>query len=84
MKQSKSKGFCCDASRAPFFEESKPGDKEINVERAEEAIGIRPKIIASECPFCTNILTNSLKTKNKEDEIQVMDIAEMIANATDL
>jgi len=84
MKRSKSRGFCCGAGGAQFFKEPEPGDKDINVERVEEAIGIRPEIIASGCPFCTNMLTDGIKAKNKEDDVKVMDIAEMIANAEDL
>ncbi len=84
MKRSKTRGFCCGAGGAQFFKEPEPGDKDINVDRVEEAIGIRPEIIASGCPFCTNMLTDGIKAMNKEDEVQVMDIAEMIANATDL
>ncbi len=84
MKRSRTRGFCCGAGGAQFFKEPEPGDKYINVERAEEAIGIRPKIIATGCPYCANMLTDGIKVKNKEGEVQVMDIAEMIANATDL
>lgn len=84
MKRSKTTGFCCGAGGAQFFKESEPGDKEINVDRVEEAIEIQPEIIASGCPFCTNMLTDGIKAKNKEDKVQVMDIAEMIANAADL
>lgn len=84
MKRSKKRGFCCGAGGAQFFKEPEPGDKDINVERVEEAIGIQPEIIASGCPYCTNMLTDGLKAKNKENEIQMMDIAEMIASAADL
>lgn len=84
MKRSRTRGFCCGAGGAQFFKEPEPGDKDINVERVEEAIGIRPEIIATGCPYCANMLTDGIKAKNKEDEVQVMDIAEMIANATDL
>lgn len=83
-KRSKKRSFCCGAGGAQFFKEPEPGDKDINVERAEEAIGIQPEIIASGCPYCTTMLTDGIKAKNKEDEVQVMDIAEMIANTEDL
>src|SRR5690606_26706527 len=84
MKRSKKRSFCCGAGGAQFFKEPEPGDKDINVERAEEAIGIQPEIIVSGCPYCTTMLTDGIKAKNKEDEVQVFDIAEMIANAEDL
>lgn len=84
MKRSKARGLCCGAGGAQFFKEPEQGDKDINVERAEEAIGIQPEIIASGCPYCTNMLKDGIKAKNKEDEVQVMDIAEMIATADNL
>lgn len=84
MKRNKARGLCCGAGGAQFFKEPESGDKDINVERVEEAMGIRPDIIASACPFCTNMLTDGVKAKNKEADVQVMDIAEMIANAEDL
>jgi Fe-S oxidoreductase len=36
-------------------------------------------IIAANCPFCTTMLTDGVKNKEKEDTIKVMDIAEMVA-----
>ncbi len=84
MKRCKSQGLCCGAGGAQIFKESEPGDTEINVERTEEAIETAPSIIAAACPFCNTMLTDGVKSKEKEDTIQVLDIAEMIVNAEDL
>jgi len=84
MKRCKTKGLCCGAGGAQMFKEPEAGDKDINVERTEEAIETQPKIIAAGCPFCNTMLTDGVKSKEKETDIQVMDIAEMIANADDL
>src|SRR5690606_15867171 len=84
MKRSKAKGLCCGAGGAQMFKEPEKGDKDINVERAEEAIGTQPDIIAAGCPFCNTMLTDGVKAKNKENDIQVMDVAAMIANAEEL
>jgi len=84
MKRCKTKGLCCGAGGAQMFKEPEAGDKDVNVERTEEAIETQPKIIAAGCPFCNTMLTDGVKSKEKETDIQVMDIAEMIANADDL
>lgn len=84
MKRCKSKGLCCGAGGAQMFKEPEKGDKDVNVERAEEAIETRPEVVAAACPFCNTMMTDGVKAGNKEDEIQVMDVVEMIANADDL
>src|SRR5690554_3166806 len=84
MKSCKSRGLCCGAGGAQMFKEAEPGNKEINVKRTEEAVEVKPDIIAAGCPFCNTMMTDGVKSKNKESEIAVMDIAELIANAEDL
>ena len=56
----------------------------VNVERTEDAIKVNPDIIATGCPFCNTMMTDGVKATNKESEIKVLDIAELIANAEDL
>ena len=84
MKRCKSKGLCCGAGGAQMFKEAETGDKEIFIERTEEALEIKPSIIAAGCPFCNTMLTDGVKFNNKQEDTQVLDIAEMIANAEDL
>lgn len=84
MKSSKNRGLCCGAGGAQMFKEPEKGDKDINIERTEQAMNTKPEIIAAACPFCNTMMTDGIKSKEKEDDIKVMDIAEMIANAEDL
>lgn len=84
MKSCKSRGLCCGAGGAQMFKDAEKGDKEINVARTEQAIDVKPDIIAAGCPFCNTMMTDGVKTKEKESEIAIMDIAELIANAQDL
>ncbi|PCI96540.1 MAG: CoB--CoM heterodisulfide reductase [Flavobacteriales bacterium] len=84
MKRCKSKGLCCGAGGAQMFKEAEKGDKEINVERTEEAMETKPDIIATGCPFCMTMMTDGVKIKEKETEVKVYDLAEMIAEANDL
>src|SRR5690606_5778725 len=70
MKRCGSKGLCCGAGGAQMFKEDEPGEKRINVERTEEAIATGAGIIAANCPFCTTMLTDGVKNKEKEEELQ--------------
>lgn len=80
MKRCKTNGFCCGAGGAQMFKEEEKGKTRVNWERTEEAISTGAGVVASACPFCNTMLTDGIKTKEKEDSMQVMDIAELIAN----
>ncbi len=84
MKRCKRNGLCCGAGGAQMFKEPEPGNKDVNVERTEEALETKPDIIAAGCPFCNTMMTDGVKNKEKEDSIQVLDVAELIANAQDI
>lgn len=84
MDRSRARGLCCGAGGAQMFKEPEKGNKDINVERTEEALGLNPDYIAVGCPFCMTMLTDGVKHFEKEDRVQVMDIAELIAKANDL
>jgi Fe-S oxidoreductase len=84
MKRSRTKGLCCGAGGAQMFKEAEPGNKEINIERTEEAIGTGAGTIAVNCPFCMTMMSDGVKHHEKEDTVKVFDIAELIANANGL
>ena len=84
MKRSKQNVLCCGAGGAQMFKEAEPGTKEVNIERTEEALAEKPNIIAAGCPFCNTMLTDGVKHFNKEGEVVVKDVAELIAEAGDL
>src|SRR5690606_2703440 len=78
MKRCRSKGLCCGAGGAQMFKEEEKGNIRINQERTNEALATGAGIIASACPFCNTMLTDGVKGKEKEGEVQVLDIAEMV------
>jgi len=80
MKKCKSRAMCCGAGGAQMFKEAEKGDKEINVLRTEQALEVRPDIIATACPFCNTMMTDGVKTKEKETQVKIYDIAELMAN----
>ena len=79
MKRSRSKGLCCGAGGAQMFKEEEKGTTRINIERTSEAISTGAQVIAAACPFCNTMLTDGVKSLEKDDSIQVLDIAELVA-----
>lgn len=79
MKRCRSKGLCCGAGGAQMFKEEEKGTTRINLDRSKEAIETGASVIASACPFCNTMMTDGVKNAEKEDSVQVLDIAEIIA-----
>jgi heterodisulfide reductase subunit D len=79
MKRCRSNGLCCGAGGAQMFKEEEKGDIRINQERTKDALETGATIIAAACPFCNTMMTDGVKNSNKEEDIQVLDIAELIA-----
>jgi Fe-S oxidoreductase len=84
MKRSRSKGLCCGAGGGQMFKEPEKGNKDINIERTEEALSTGASTIAVACPFCMTMMTDGVKNKNRETDVKVKDLAELIAEAKGL
>lgn len=84
MKRHKRTALCCGAGGAQMFKEPEKGHMDVNVLRTEDALQTNPQIIATGCPYCNTMMTDGVKVKEKEGEIEVLDIAELIANSEKL
>lgn len=84
MKRNKNLALCCGAGGAQMFKEAEKGDKEVFIERTEDALETKAEVIATACPFCMTMMTDGLKYKNKEEEIKNFDIAELIVQSLEL
>jgi Fe-S oxidoreductase len=81
MKRCRKNGFCCGAGGAQMFKEEEKGNTRVNWDRANEAISTGSNIVAAACPFCNTMLTDGVKAAEKESDVQVMDVAELIAQS---
>jgi heterodisulfide reductase subunit D len=81
MKRCRSNGLCCGAGGAQMFKEEEKGETRINFERTREAIETSATVIASACPFCNTMLTDGLKANEKENDMAVLDVAELVAQS---
>ncbi len=84
MKRCRTKGLCCGAGGGQMFKDAEPGNKEINIERTEEALETGADTVAVACPFCMTMMSDGVKNKEREDSVKVMDLAELIAEAEGL
>ena len=84
MPRNRSFALCCGGGGGQMFKEAEKGNKEIYLERTEEALQTDAKVIATSCPFCMNMITDGLKYKNREDEVKNYDIAELIVQVLNL
>ena len=84
MKRNRSFALCCGAGGSQMFKEAEKGNREIFIERTEEALETDASVIATACPFCMTMITDGLKYKNREEDIKNYDIAELIAQALNL
>ena len=84
MKRCRTKGLCCGAGGAQMFKDAEAGNKEINIERTEEALDTGASIIAAGCPFCMTMMSDGVKNKEKEETVKVKDLAELIADSEGL
>jgi len=84
MKRNKSFALCCGAGGGQMFKEAEKGNKEIFIERTEEALETNASVVATACPFCMTMITDGIKYKNREETVKNYDIAEIIASSLDL
>jgi Fe-S oxidoreductase len=84
MTRNKSFALCCGAGGGQMFKEAEQGEKEVFIERTEEALGTGAEIIATACPYCMVMMTDGLKYKNREEQVRNYDLAEMVAAAMGL
>ncbi|HSR37449.1 MAG TPA: (Fe-S)-binding protein [Phnomibacter sp.] len=81
MKRCRSNGLCCGAGGAQMFKEEEKGSTRVNWDRTKEALETGAGIIAAACPFCNTMMTDGVKVNEKENEVQVLDVAELVAQS---
>lgn len=82
MPRHADRGLCCGAGGARMWMEEHIG-KRVNHERVDEAIATNASQIATGCPFCRVMLTDGVGDREKADEVEVLDVAQLLLNTLD-
>ena len=83
MERNRAEGLCCGAGGSQMFKDAEKGNKDINIERTEEALRTEADIIATACPFCLTMLSDGIKAAEQEKDKQILDIVELFEKAID-
>ncbi len=81
MEDHGKKSLCCGAGGAQMWKEEEEGHTRVNVKRTEQALATGAAAVAVGCPFCKTMIGDGLKHHGKEEEVQVLDLAEVVAAA---
>lgn len=77
LERNREHGFCCGAGGARFWDEEEPS-KRVNINRAKEIVDSGADAVGVACPFCKTMVSDGIKHFNKDEEIEVLDIAEIV------
>ena len=78
MEQNKKESFCCGAGGGNMWYEIKTGER-INKNRFNQAVETKAKTVAAACNFCNIMLEDGMKVTGNDQDMQVLDIAEMVS-----
>jgi Fe-S oxidoreductase len=80
MERSRRKSFCCGAGGGWMWMDEKIG-KRINIQRLEDALETKPEWISTACPFCVTMFDDAIKSLDREENLKIWDIAEIVDQA---
>ena len=81
-QRTKQTGLCCGAGGGQMWMEMNIGERMNNV-RTDELLENKPKVIAVACNFCMTMVDDGVKARKKEEEVQVLDLAELLDRHVD-
>jgi Fe-S oxidoreductase len=81
MAMNREQGFCCGGGGGMSFVDE-PKDKRVNQERARQALETGADVVAVGCPFCMTMLEDGINAKRGDRDVKVLDVAELLWQAT--
>jgi Fe-S oxidoreductase len=79
LARNREHGFCCGAGGGRMWVEEEK-DKRVNVNRSQEIIDAGVDAVAVGCPFCKTMVSDGMKHFDKDEDIEVLDIAQVVAS----
>ena len=81
MQRNRSHALCCGAGGGQMFKEAEKGDREVFLDRTDDALETGASVIATACPFCMTMMTDGIKYKNREEDVRNLDVAELVVQS---
>ena len=80
MPRSRETALCCGGGGGGMWSEV-PMEERFAVLRVREAQETGAEVIATACPYCTNMFEDAIKVLDMEQEMAVLDVAELVARS---
>jgi Fe-S oxidoreductase/nitrate reductase gamma subunit len=71
--------LCCGAGGGHFWMDFHDAPKRINNIRMEQAMDIGAEVVATGCPFCMQMLLDSVSILDLDEKVKIQDIATLVA-----
>jgi len=78
MERNRRRAFCCGGGGGHMWLEEQEGNR-INEMRTEQAMETKAQTVITACPLCLQMFEDGIKAKAAEEQLKVMDIAELLA-----
>ncbi|WP_347491297.1 (Fe-S)-binding protein [Desulfoscipio sp. XC116] len=83
MKENRKMSLCCGGGGGRMWAEIKEEKRLANI-RVEQALATGADVLAVACPWCHTMLLNAVKDMGQEENLKVMDIAELFSEALEI
>ena len=83
MGRCRERGFCCGAGGARMWLEEREGTR-INLERTDEALATGADVVSTACPYCLIMLDDAVKARGREEDVKVLDVAQLLERSMDV
>ncbi len=80
MPNNRQLAICCGGGGGNAWAETEVEER-LSIPRLNEAVDVGASVLATACYFCLQMFDDAIKVKNREQDIQAKDIAELVAEA---
>jgi len=81
MDRSRNRSFCCGGGLLSFYHEGE-AETRMGEKRLQMASDVGAQVVVTACPYCMINLEDAVKTTGREGEMEIIDLAELVARST--
>ena len=83
MERNRERAFCCGGGGGNFYTDLLSGPNGTAFERVREAYETGAEVLAVACPVCRTMLADAIKTEGLEEKLALMDISDIVKEASE-